>query len=136
MANKIRETLTDDVVEEILSQFYETSCTPRNLDDMKRQIDAVNEIETWDDKHRFVETIEGMNMRMVSPWDHLLTYYLIVKEKGLQTADKTGMYICTHCRKKLFKKAGQKITPCVCFFGRWQFYWDWEVRKKEEVLTP
>ncbi len=138
MANKIRETLTDDVIEEILSQFYETSCSPDSFEFMKGWIDALEEVETWEDKARFLEMIEGMNERMISPWDHLLTHYLTVKEKGLQTADRTGMYICTGCRTRIFKRVGQKITPCECFSGRWQFYWDWEAEnflEKEKAQT-
>lgn len=130
--NKIRETLTDEVLEEILCRFYETSCHSDSLRSMMSMIDSVYEVETHEDKARFLEAIEGMDMSMITPWNHVLSHYLRVKEYGLQTADQTGAYVCTVCKKRVFKRAGQKITPCECFtFGRWQLFWDWEADQAE-----
>lgn len=131
--NKIREILTDEVLEEILCRFYETSGHPDDFKKMISEIDVAGEIHTWEDKEVFLEAIRKINTKIVAPWQHILTHYLQVKERGLQIADKTGFYICTSCRKKVFKRVGQKITPCECFaFGSWYFCWDTEHYKKAD----
>ena len=97
MANKIREILTDDVLDEILARYKETY---DNIEGTKRDIDSIPEIETLEDFYLFLENIPKMDVR-IAPWREILLHYLIVKKYGFQTADKTGLYMCTFCKNEV-----------------------------------
>ena len=124
----IMEVLTEGVVAEIYSRLQPLYSPGTARDLIWGWLDSIERMETDEDYRLLIEWVEGQNGLMVRPMKALLSAYFRIKRSGLQIAEYTGDYICSACKHRTFRVAGQAIAPCSCGSGeKFIYYWDWYI---------